>query len=87
MLLFVLAGQIPVSRSESVPGFQMHSEDFPALPGTSSKGSNGELPCCFRSIYYHRYSMLLLLLLLSSLKRSTVCLKLGGGGGGGGGVH
>ena len=22
--------------SESVPGFQMHSEDFPALPGTTS---------------------------------------------------
>ena len=27
----------PASKpSESVPGFQMHSEDFPALPGTTS---------------------------------------------------
>lgn len=33
-----VAGQLskPV---ESVPGFQMHSEDFPALPGTASKAS------------------------------------------------
>lgn len=35
-----VAGQLPVSRVESVPGFQMHSEDFPALPGTTK--SNGE---------------------------------------------
>ena len=33
-----IAGQLskPV---ETVPGFQMHSEDFPALPGTSTKAS------------------------------------------------
>ena len=35
------AGSLPVSRVESVPGFQMHSEDFPALPGTSK--ANGKL--------------------------------------------
>ena len=29
--------QLPVSRAESVPGFQMHSEDFLALPGTSKQ--------------------------------------------------
>ena len=34
------AGSLPVSRVESVPGFQMHSEDFPALPGTSK--ANGK---------------------------------------------
>ncbi len=33
------AGQIPVSRPEPVPGFQMHSEDFPALPGSSNKST------------------------------------------------
>lgn len=32
------AGQLP-KPPESVPGFQMHSEDFPALPGTSTKTS------------------------------------------------
>ncbi len=31
-----------LSKSESVPGFQMTSEDFPALPGTTTK-SSGEL--------------------------------------------
>ena len=38
-----VAGQLskPV---ESVPGFQMHSEDFPALPGTATKAS-GKLSC------------------------------------------
>ena len=30
-----VGGPLPVSRVDSVPGFQMHSEDFPALPGTS----------------------------------------------------
>jgi hypothetical protein len=34
----------PASKpSESVPGFQMHSEDFPALPGTT----NTKITCEF----------------------------------------
>ncbi|XP_064399310.1 CCR4-NOT transcription complex subunit 2-like isoform X2 [Halichondria panicea] len=33
-------GPIGLSKSESVPGFQMTSEDFPALPGTTTKSSD-----------------------------------------------
>ena len=47
-----VAGQLPVSRVESVPGFQMRSEEFPALPGTSK--SNGEyLHAWFVGTYIH----------------------------------
>ena len=37
-MIFVSASK----PSESVPGFQMHSEDFPALPGTTSTKSGCE---------------------------------------------
>ena len=37
-----LAEQLPVSTSESVTGFQMRIEDFPPLPCTTGKGSNGK---------------------------------------------
>ena len=33
-----ITGQLS-KPSESVPGFQMHSEDFPALPGSAAKTS------------------------------------------------
>ena len=39
---FQMAGQM-MKAPENAPGFQMHSEDFPALPGsTTSAKSTGE---------------------------------------------
>ena len=39
-----ITGQLS-KPSETVPGFQMHSEDFPALPGSAAKTSGNFNTC------------------------------------------
>ena len=55
------AGQLPVSRVESVPGFQMHSEDFPALSKPGGKA--------------HRYMQLALYLSLPCLSSQSLVVR------------
>ena len=56
-IVFV-AGQLP-KAPESVPGFQMHSEDFPALPGSSTKSSGERKISIITSVYLINMKILL----------------------------